>query len=275
MSQPQSLSRKVRTKVRTVTAPLVIAMLGLFALSISAESGQTSKSSPSEEILNRKAVTRSNERTTNALTMIPTALTSQTPSEDRLAQPVRVKLDGVNTPDTVAEALYDAAMPGGIAVLHYCGGFPTRSLRPSSPSLRALLDAVVSADPDYSWGVNEGVVNLIPRHIKLQFLDTRVSKLDLEFKTPDEALNILLALPNVQSQANRELGSRLFQGFPYPYPPGDSQQAKTFSIKLMDSTVTEALNAIAKANGSAVWVLVKNECNNSGRKNFSIKFIHN
>lgn len=207
---------------------------------------------------------------------IPTVLTSQTPSEDRLAQPVRVKLDGVNTPDTVAEALYDAAVPGGIAVLHYCGGFPTRSLRPSSPSLRALLDAVVSADPDYSWGVNDGVVNLIPRHIKLQFLDTRVSKLDLEFKTPDEALNILLALPNVQSQANRELGSRLFQGFPYPYPQNavGGQPEKTFSMTLTDTTVAEALNAIARSYGSAIWILVKNECANSGRKSFSIKFIY-
>src|SRR5438309_1172807 len=58
-----------RTKVRTVTALIVIAMSGLFALSISAEDGQTSKSSHSEEILKRKAVTGSNDRTINALTM--------------------------------------------------------------------------------------------------------------------------------------------------------------------------------------------------------------
>ena len=210
------------------------------------------------------------------LTLVPTALTNQTPSGDPLAQPVRVKLDRVNTRDKVAEALYDAGVPGGIAVLHYCGDFPTRSLKPSGPSLRALLDAVVSTDPDYSWRINEGVVNLIPRYIKLQFLDARVSKLDLKLKTPDEALNILLALPEVQSQANRELGSRVVQGFPYAFSANavGGQPERTFSLKLTDTTVAEALNAIARAYGSAIWVLVKNECANNGRKTFSIKFIY-
>jgi len=209
------------------------------------------------------------------LTLILTPLTSQTLSKDQLARPVRVKLDQVNTPDAVAQALLDADVPGGITVLHYCGGFPTRSLKLRSASVRGLLDEVVSADPNYSWRLNEGVVNLIPRYTKLHFLDTRVSKLDLKEKTPDEALNILLALPEVQSQANNELGSRAFQGFAYAYPPNaDRQQQKTFSLVLTDTTVAEALNAIAKAYGSAVWVLAKNECNNGGRRNFSIKFIY-
>ena len=210
------------------------------------------------------------------LTMILAPSSSQTRSKDPLERPVHVKLDRVNTPDAVAEALLNAAMPGGIAVLHYCGGYPTRSLKTSSTSVRGLLDEVVSTDPAYFWRLKGGVVNLIPRYIRLHFLDTRVSKLDLKEKTPDEALNILLALPEVQSQANSELGSRLGQGFVYAFPAnaGSGQQEKRSSLELTDATVAEALNAIAKAHGSAVWVLVKNECNNSGRKNFSIKFIH-
>ncbi len=209
------------------------------------------------------------------LTALPTPLTSQT-LNDRLSSSVQVRLNGVNTPDTVAEALYDAEMPGGIAVVHYCGGFPTRSLKPSTPSVRGLLDAVVSADPDYSWRVNEGVVNLTPRYVKLQFLDTKVSKLDLKLKTPDESLNALLILPEVQNQAKKELGSRVVQGSPYAFSTnGEGQQQKTISVMLSDTTVADALNKIARAYGTAVWVLVKNECNRSGRNTFSIKFIHN
>jgi hypothetical protein len=214
--------------------------------------------------------------TGSLLTMILTPLTGQTLSKDPLQRPVRVKLDQVNTPDTVAQALLDAGIPGGITVLHYCGGLPTRSLKPSSASVRGLLDEVVSTDPTYSWRLNEGVVNLIPRYIKLHFLDTRVSKLDLKEKTPDEALNILLALSEVQSQANSELGSRLVQGFAYAYAPNaGGHREKTFSLALTDTTVAEALNAIAKTHGSAVWVLTKNECDNGRRRTFSIKFIYN
>ncbi len=149
-------------------------------------------------------------------------------------------------------------------------------MKPSNPSVRGLLDAVVSADPDYSWRVNEGVVNLTPRYVKLQFLDTKVSKLDLKLKTPDESLNALLILPEVQNQAKKELGSRVVQGSPYAFSTnGEGQQQKTISVMLNDTTVADALNKIARVYGTAVWVLVKNECNRSGRNTFSIKFIHN
>ena len=67
-----------------------------------------------------------------------------------------------------------------------------------------------------------------------------------------------------------------FQGMAYAYPAkAGGQQEKTFSLVLTDTTVAEALNGIAKAYGSAVWVLAKNECKNGGRRNFSIKFIYN
>jgi hypothetical protein len=169
-------------------------------------------------------------------------------------------------------------VPGGITVLHYCGGFPTRSIKPSNNSVRGVLEAVVATDPSYSWRLDDGAVNLTPRNTKLHFLETRVSRLELkEVKTPDEALNILMQLPEVQRQAKNELGSRLVEGFAYAFSTnatGESQREDTLSMELNNTTVAEALNAIAKAYRNAVWVLVKNECNNGGRKSFSIKFIY-
>ena len=211
------------------------------------------------------------------LIVIMAPLFSQPRSKDPLAQAVHVKLDRVNTPDAVSQALLDAGLPGGIAALHYCGGFPTRALKPASISVRGLLDEVVSTDPSYSWRLNDGAVNLTPRYTKIHLLETRVPKLELkQVKTPDEALNMLMALPEVQRQVKNELGNRAVEGLAYAFPANAAggEREKTFSIALNDATIAEALNAIAKAYGSAVWVLVKNECNNSGRKNFSIKFIY-
>ena len=209
------------------------------------------------------------------LAVMLTPLSSQPRSQDPLTQPVHVNLDRVTTPDAVAQALLDARVPGGITVLHYCGGFPARSLKPSSSSLRGVLDAVVSSDPDYSWRLDDGVVNLVPLNIRINFLETHIPKLELKaVKTPHEALNMLMALPEVQRQAQSELGSRLVEGFAYAFGTEGSEREKTFSIALNNVTVAEALNAIAKAYGVAVWVLVKNECNNTERKSFSIKFIY-
>ena len=211
------------------------------------------------------------------LVVIMPALSSQPRSKDPLTQAVNIKLDRVNTPDAVSQALLDAGVPGGITVLHYCGGFPTRSIKPSNNSVRGVLDAVVATDPSYSWSLDKGAVNLTPRNTKIHFLETRVSKLEMqELKTPDEALNRLMELPEVQRKAKSELGSRSVEGFAYAFPTNaeGAERKKTFSIALKDTTVAEALNAIGKAYGSAVWVLVKNECNNGGQKNYSIKFIY-
>lgn len=192
-------------------------------------------------------------------------------------QAVHVTLDRVNTPDAVSQALLDAGVPGGIAALYYCGGFQTRSLKLSSSSVRGVLDAVVSSDPSYTWRLDDGAVNLVPRYTKIHFLETRIPKLELkDVKTPNEALNLVMALPEVQRQAKNELDDRRFEGFAYAYSsnPVVGQQEKPFSLALTNTTVAESLNAIAKTYNSAVWVLVKNECNNTGRKSFSIKFIY-
>jgi hypothetical protein len=212
------------------------------------------------------------------LAVIMTPLSSQPRSKDPLTQAVHVNLDRVSTPDAVSQTLLDAGVPGGITALHYCGGFPMRSLKPSSNSVRGILDAVVSTDPSYVWRLDDGAVNVIPRYTKIHFLETRVSRLELkEVKTPDEALNILMQQPEVQRQAKNELGLRLVEGFAYAFLTNatvDSQRENTLSMELNNTTVAEALNAIAKAYRNAVWVLVKNECNNGGRKSFSIKFIY-
>jgi hypothetical protein len=84
-------------------------------------------------------------------------------STDILNRPSEgVQLSNVTTPDILAQALTNAGVPGGIAVRNNCGGFERHFLSPSKKTLRGVLDAVSSADPEYSWNVDRGVVKLCP-----------------------------------------------------------------------------------------------------------------
>ena len=90
---------------------------------------------------------------------IPRLASSQktTDSSDILKRPTgRVKLMNPTTPDILLQALINAEAPGGIAVKSYCGRFESRFLGPASATLRGVLDAVVLAEPEYAWNVDEG-----------------------------------------------------------------------------------------------------------------------
>jgi hypothetical protein len=199
-----------------------------------------------------------------------------TDSSDILNRPTgRVQLGTPTTPDIVAQALINAGVPGGIAVKSYCGGFESRFLSPTNATLRGVLDAV-SAEPEYSWNVDEGVVNFVSRDNEPLLLRSIVSRLEVREEEPNEALYQLLALPEVDKVARVELGLRTVTGGPYAFMmDGSKAERKKLSLSLTNVSVREALNAIARAHGSAVWVLVKQEdCGvSNGRKFFDLHFI--
>ena len=142
-------------------------------------------------------------------------------------------------------------------------------------TLRALLDAAAAAEPDYGWTVNNGVVNWIPRYDQSKFLNTTVTKLEIsDAQTTSAALEELLALPEVQKQARFELGVRTVTGGLYGYNvSGKKVETKRISVSAQALTVREALNAIARAGGNGIWILIRGEClAPDGRKFFSIDF---
>src|SRR5882724_5016823 len=109
---------------------------------------------------------------------IPQLASSQqvTASRDILNRPTgMVQLRNPTTPDILAQALINAGVPGGIAVRSHCGGFESRFLNPTPATLRGVLDAVVSAEPEYSWNIDEGVVNFVSRDNEPLLLRTMVS----------------------------------------------------------------------------------------------------
>lgn len=210
---------------------------------------------------------------------IPQLASSQkaTDSNDILNRPTGgVQLPNPTTPDILAQALINAGVPGGIAVRSHCGRFESRFLSPTNATLRGVLDAVVAAEPEYSWNVDEGVVNFVPRDNEPLLLKSMVSRLEVRDAEPNEALFQLLALPEVDKVARVELGLHSVTGGPYPFMmDGSKPERKRLSLSLTNVTVREALNAIARAHGSAVWILVKQEdCGlSNGRKFFNLHFI--
>ncbi len=210
---------------------------------------------------------------------IPQLASSQkvTNSSDILNRPTGgVQLRNPTTTDILAQALINAGVPGGIAVRSYCGGFESRFLNVTDATLRGVLDAVVSAEPEYSWNVDEGVVNFVPRDNEPLLLRTTVSRLEVREVEPNEALFQLLALPEVDKVARAELGLHTVTGGPYAFMmDGSKSERKKVSLSLTNVTVREALNAIGRAHGSAVWILVKqDDCGlSNGRKFFDLHFI--
>ena len=158
----------------------------------------------------------------------------------------------------------------------YCGSFESRFLNPTNTTLRGVLDAVVSAEPEYYWNVDEAVVNFVPRDNEPLLLRTIVSRLEVREVGPNEALFQLLALPEVDKVARAELGLHTVTGGAYAFMmDGSKFERKKVSLSLTNVTVLEALNAIARAHGSAVWILVKqDDCGLSNvRKFFDLHFI--
>ncbi len=179
--------------------------------------------------------------------------------------------------NTLSYALRRANLPGGIVVSSYCEGVRTHSLKPANDTLRALLDAAAAAEPDYGWTVDNGVVNWIPRYDESKFLNTTITKLEIsDAQTTSAALEELLTLPEVQKQARFELGVRTVTGGLYGYNvSGKKVETKRISVSARALTVREALNAIARADGNGIWILIRGEClAPDGRKFFSLDFVN-
>lgn len=172
----------------------------------------------------------------------------------------------------VINALFDAGAPGGIACVSDCNQWVTHNFKPRDSSLRGVLDSIVATDPRYTWEVKDDVINVLPSNGLPPFFAIRMSRFEVsQVESPNEALFQLLAIPELQ-QARLNLGHHFGQGGTYPFCPKGCppKETKKISVSLKDVTVREALNAIARAHGNAVWKFSQSECGE--RKLFSLDF---
>jgi hypothetical protein len=199
--------------------------------------------------------------------------TSKGPSEQALQRKVSLP-ELVNLPTTsiVVRGLSTAGVPGGIVTVPACEERARAVYIPQGATLRNVLDSAISSDPEYMWDVEGGVVNLLPRGGEPAFLKLRVRQFKAEeIGTPNEALDQLLATPEVKSGVqDPAMGVQVFRGG-IGFYGSDENGGRKFSVNVENATVRETLNAIVRAQGKAVWAYTQQQCN--GTKSFSIDFL--
>src|ERR1044071_8844039 len=189
--------------------------------------------------------------------------TSQTGSPSLSDAPLDRTVNGIDleystTPDAFYASLGRTKVAGGMVKVVNCEGDTFKQIwNPFGRPLRQVLDGIVAADPRYRWELNEGVVNLLLAKGDPALLGIHIKEFHVEKATEaSEALGYLLALPEVKkgmANLNLKHGLNIFVSPRSPHP-------KEFSVDCKGITLREALNAIAKAQGRAVWDYIEMHC---------------
>lgn len=170
------------------------------------------------------------------------------------------ELEFLSTRNAFHSSLWLTNVPGGMATVVDCEPDTLmQSWKPSNAALGQVLDTLVATDPRYRWQMQDGVVNLLSAMGEPALLKTRLNQFDIkDVASAWEALSLLLALPEVK-QRMRDLqlkpGIAIITGSSQPNPP------KT-SVKQHGGTLRQALNAIALAQGRAIWEYTERHCDN-------------
>jgi hypothetical protein len=178
------------------------------------------------------------------------------------------ELEFLKTRDVFYSSLWRTRLPGGMVRLVDCEEDTLmQSWKPLDSPLSQVLDTMVATDPRYRWQVQDGVVNLLPTAGEPTLLKTRLNEFHVEnISSAREALSWLLALPEVK-KGMRDLHLKpriaIITGGSAPNPP-------KFSVKQRGGTLRQALNAIAYAQGRAIWQYIEIHCD--GKHEVVIRF---
>lgn len=176
----------------------------------------------------------------------------------------------VTTQELFDRALGAAHYPGGFVWMMKCSGedarFPDNGL---ILPLNEALESLTKRDPRYKWQIENGVVNLLPVQGEPPLLKLYINQFKVKADL-SRALDQLLALREVREGAAR-LGLRqntmtLLVG---PSPIGGKSSA--IEVDVRNVNLREALNALVKAHGRAIWRYRDYHCN--GDNEFSVDFL--
>jgi hypothetical protein len=199
------------------------------------------------------------------------------PSQELEARQIKgMDFNHVSTVNALTKTLNAAHVPGGVATAIFCGTEDRHDLTPLGPTVRDALDSIVVANPQYRWFVDRGAVNLMPSAKELSLLDVVIADFKVESSdSQDDIVRRLLAVPEVKHSAKRLQLSRGFTEIgirPLERPGSNASEVKKgFILHLQNVTLREALNAITRAHGSAVWSYQEKLCDES--KEFSLSFL--
>ena len=188
-----------------------------------------------------------------------------------------VDLKSVTLAYALERTLDAAQVSGGIARVQGCEEDKTRDLPVLGPTLRDALTAIQKVPPDYTWRVNDGVVNVFPVDGMPAFLRTSVRQFDSqEANNVTWATSILMGLPEVRGAESKlkfgdapneiELGMSMAPKLGGALPPTEPPLA----VRCKECTVYGVLNALVHTRGHGLWIYEERHC--GGMTVFHIAF---
>lgn len=238
---------------RVIAAAVLAAAAGPVAVG---QSPRQSKNLSADEILNAKV--------TDCYTQV-----SYEDEETHEYLDECVNIRKVTVQSLLADAFFGSYaydIPAGFVPADFGDARDRRDFTPAGMSVRDLLDSIVAADPRYKWGVEDGVVNLLPAAGSPPLLDVRLA----EFKSKGHVNKLFRDL-----EENPEVRRRAAElGFHTGQPSGDGNgfiislwaNQPVHEIHCRDCTVLEALNEIARRVRGCSWAY--RESQNRGNKYF-------
>jgi hypothetical protein len=181
-----------------------------------------------------------------------------------LAEPVDLSLR-----DAFIKALQTAGIAGGLEVVHCGDPLPRISMTPHS-SVRTNLDEMMSADHNLTMDTSfPGTVIL--RQNAPGLLDVAIAAVEIpDFRNGLYAVHRILETPEVQRRLTQlKLEDHVEFGFSALLKTGALKPPEA-PLSLRNVTFREALNIIARASGTTVWIYDERRC--SIRGTFTISF---
>jgi len=176
---------------------------------------------------------------------------------------------GSTTQNMFMRSLVGAHVPGGFVWIMKCTGEePVFAENNKVLPLREALDSLTRTDPRYKWQMKKEVVNLMPSSGIPDLLKSHIRKFIVETDL-DDAVRQLLMLPEVKQNMAR-LGLKR-SSMTLLVGPGPSYGSPSkIKVYLHNVTLQEALNALVKAHGRAIWEYRELRC--KGTNEFLIDF---
>lgn len=175
-----------------------------------------------------------------------------------------VSLNNVSVPNAVALLLERTHLSGGIVDSFTCDDPSPYTFKISGMTLRQALDYVVGLDSRYGWHVQDDMIIVSKRNLRAELLDTRISSLNaLHGKYLIDAVSgLLLQTSEVRNKAAAlHLTRTVQQGRMI------GADEPIIHVELHDVTVRQALDAIARQDGHAVWRYYERHCDKENEFN--------
>lgn len=126
-------------------------------------------------------------------------------NEDLLKRSIgEIHLVNTTATDALTVALNRAQVPGGVVSVHACSEEPKRDFVLSGSTLRDVLDAVVQANPNSRWYIDQGVVNLVPKAGLPPFVNTTIQEFNSQKATNPTFAYALLVQDRAIETSRRE-----------------------------------------------------------------------